>query len=829
MSFMHYLLATSILLVVVSTLPGEISLDEDRQMMQGLVERQLFELAERYSAERIVAPGLTDRHQAELAAELVQAYALHALNAPQQQQSQRWNAALAIAPQFQTQFPEQSATVVVHLQDAIARMMRARQLREQDQLIDAKVVSSEAVQAFLDIQSRLQDLKSEVDELLRDSYQASSPQAAFTSDQLLALSRRSAFLMAEALQQLAHCYPRDSVDRIGPMAEALRQIEPLTTLRPESGILWSALLLEIRCLRDLGKTAQSDAKAQQLLEQMPPAAVALQARAEQIRVAVEENNAERTTHLINLGREIEGQSSPELDFAIFEAYLQFWQSAEAQNDAEGTKRWQNECAAVIQQLDQLHGSYWARKAEQMLTRTASTGDTQNVALLKRTAENYVRKQAWSEALRNYDLAISAAAAKSDLDTEYQLRLTAAAAAVQANQLEEAIQRFREAATRFPAADDSPKYHLTAAYYQSVLARQSTPVKLEPYLKLLQENLQLWPSGPAAEQAAMWTGQVEFSRGNWQQATKAYMLIDPESTQFGLAVDGVRQASLKWFQEDQAKDQLVQQDVQQVIKYLDKIVGAQNADPTWTPGGRLAAETSAQLWLNFMPRGYEAARKRLEFALNSAPEGPTGWRSRLQSLLVIALAGSGQHQQAKTRLLQIQQQNPRDLFEILQSLTLLSQTATVDVKKQMAELELEVVELLKPNLGQFDEVTQLAILSREAEAMSTLGEIAIGLQRYDELIGRFPQKIELLVGKARLLSRSEDQERALQQWRLVSRKATPQSNVWFLAKLEIARCHQKLGNSEEAMNMIRYLATLYPDLGGAEMKSAFVELSRQLSQ
>lgn len=806
------------------------TLDDDRAMIEGLLSRQLFELAELYAAQQIVAEVIGPRHQAEMAAELIRAYTLHAMSARQSERQRWWEAAAAVAPQFEKQFPGQKALPLVQVQDAVSQLSRVRLLRQEGEVLGEADKTAEAQWRIAETLQRLEQLQQTVDEALRQSHQATDGNAALGSDELLALSRRVTLHRAEAWEEQGLCYERDSLDRTNAMAQAVRQVETLTPLRPETGVLWPALLLEIRALRGLSRLDEAAAKVAHLRQRQPPPQMLLAAQAEEIRIALDRDDLKAAAKMIEQPREIDGVISPELDFACFETYLALWKAAEAQDQAEEVKLWQNRAATVVRELDHLHGAYWARRAEQRLTGSASSGGTENLDLIRRTAEGYARQKRWDEAIKNYDLGAQAAAQSNLTEAEYALRLSAAAAAIEAGKVAEGARRFREAAVRFPAAEDAPLRHLTAAYYQSMLARETNPPELEPYIELLKENLQRWPSGEAAQQAAMWLGQIEFSRGNWREATEAYLLVPPESAHFPQAVDGVRQSALKWFQAAEARDELVPQDVQKVIQYFEQIIvsGQMGADQ-WTAPMRLAAETAAQLWLSYTPKGYDNARAVLEVALRSDSDAPQGWRNRLESLRVIALAGLGRLEEAEANLRQASTDSPAHLFEVLQALGQIGNSASPIMRQQIARLELRVVELLRPNLNQLDDITRQAIQIREAEALATSGALEAGIEHYQQLAQAQPTNFEIQQGLARMLSRGTTaafQQQALDRWRWISSKSRAQSPAWYEAKLEIARCHLRLGDPRETVKMIQYLQTLYPDLGGLEFRGQFVELLQQ---
>lgn len=823
---------TLVLLTFANVAWAQSALQDDRKMIQGLLDRQLFGLAERYAAQQVMAENISSSHRAEMAAELVRAYSLHAMNARPSERDRYWSSAAAVLPQFQKQFPDPATSILIEVQTVHSQLAQLRLLRQEGQVFNDDAKLAQAQQLAARVLQLYEGLQEKVDELLRESHSPGN-QLPLTSDQLLALSRKVTLQSAEAAEEQGLSYPADSLDRTNAMIQALQRVEPLTKLRPDTQVKWPSQLLAIRALRYLGRLDQASSTASMLqaMDPAPPISILSAAWAEEIRVTLAKNDLQLAAKLIDKSRGIDGMASAELDYAIFETYLAFWKQAEEKQNTKDIQLWQGRSAAVVRELEQLYGSYWARRAEQKLTGSASTGGTQNVDLLRRTAENYVRQKDWDEAIKNYDLAAQAARASNQPSEEYQLRLAGAAATIEAGNLAEGVKRLRAAAIEFPAEQDAPLRHLTAAYYQSQIARQTDPPQLAPYIALLRENLSRWNEGEPAAQAAMWLAQIEFSRGNWREATEAYLLIPPSSVHFPLAVEGVRQASLKWFQTAEAKEELVPQDVRKVIDYFEQVVlNGQSNGGDWTATMRLASESAAQLWLNYTPSGYDNARAVIEVALRSNPNGPDGWRSRLESLQVIALAGLGKLDQAQAKLRQVQNDSPQQLFDVLQSLGQMGGSASPAIRQQIAEIELTVIAMLRPNLMQLDAATRMVITSREAEALAASGKLEQAIELYTTLAQQLPGDSEIQVGLARMLSRGTtpaQQESALAQWRQVSRKSRTQSPTWYEAKLEIARCHIKLGKPDEAKQVVRYLQTLYPDMGGPEMKARFVELMQRL--
>ncbi|MEX0792672.1 MAG: hypothetical protein WD045_06020, partial [Pirellulaceae bacterium] len=483
----------------------ETAQDEDSRLIEGLLQRRLFKLARRFAATRIVAPERSPQQQAEMAAELVRTYALEASHAPPERREALWLAATKVPVTFAEQFPENRFALLPRVQAAIALLAQGKLARQEGEILADEQLTRTARATLRGTTERLETLQEETDQRLRESHRGDTLRKVpdLNSAQLLSLSRRITLLRAEATENHALCHETDSDDQRSLLLQALKLVEPLVTLPPESPLLWPSLLLEIRSARRLGRIDTAQQRLAALAEREPPFGIQLEAQAEQVRLLLAADKLDDALEIVNKRRSIGGQEGAEMDFASFETFVALWKRAERDKNEPQVDVWQSQASAVVHDLEQLYGSYWARRAELFLTQQALSGTSQNIDLLQRTAEGYVRKREWTEALANYDRAIQAATSASETARTYQLRLAAAAVAVRANEYRAASRRFEEAANLHPAEKDAGQRHLMAAYYESLAAREEPSPNLERYANLLQENLQLWPRGESADQAAMW--------------------------------------------------------------------------------------------------------------------------------------------------------------------------------------------------------------------------------------------------------------------------------------------------------------------------------------
>ena len=95
--------------------------------------------------------------------------------------------------------------------------------------------------------------------------------------------------------------------------------------------------------------------------------------------------------------------------------------------------------------------------------------------------------------------------------------------------------------------------------------------------------------------------------------------------------------------------------------------------------------------------------------------------------------------------------------------------------------------------------------------------------FTSLAKEFPNAEDVQIGFAEALSASNADKDALEQWRKVAQNVKQYSPQWYRAKYEVALLLVKTGQKDKAVEMIRLLKLLRPDLGGAEWSEKFEKL------
>lgn len=794
----------------------------DVRMIAGLRQRQLFELAEKYAAERLVAPDQDPAERSVLAGELIRTFAAHALNSPTPQRNRWWTAAERVPVEYSKQFGGDPRQIIVAAQGALAALAQAEQIRQESELGAAGAETVEQTQAILRRSiAQLEGLLAEAKRLtIAADLQRGTP--GLSAEELTGLSRNLQFELARALENQALTYPPESLDRINSLTQALQTLEPLAKLGEQSPISWPSRLAKIRALRLLQRYAEADAAIQVLAAESPPVDVLLKGKAEQVQLALDAGQLDVAQKLISQGRSLQGATAAELDFAYFLTYVALWQAAANNGDAAAQK-WQAQASAVIRDLEQLYGAYWARRAELVLTQNAQSAGAKDIELLQRTADGYFRRGQLEDALATYDRAAAVAAEEKETEREFRLRQTAAAVLAKLQRYADASKRLRQLANLFPSQTGADETHLTAAYYQSLAMRSDPTLDPKPYVDQLREHLIRWPTGETANTARLWLAQYQLAAGSAGEALATLLPIpanyDKAAETAALAAMAIRQR----FAAASGKGELLPQDVAKAQKFLESYA---LTSPS-AEARRTAAEAMAELLLFYADNGYATAQSMIRVALQGSPEAPADWRNRMQSLLVVALAGGGDEQGAAAALADVSGGEPEKLFQVIAALEQISRNAGGDARAKLARLQLQAIAQLKPRASQLAAAQQAKLQKLEAEALAASGDRTTALAELRRVVQAQPKDVGLQVALAELLADGgtpEERREALNIWRLIgARMSQPQSDRWYQAKYESARLQIALGEKAEAAKLLQYLQTLYPDLGGPQWKPKFTQL------
>ncbi len=822
----------------------------DQQFLAGLRQRGLFQLAETYCTDRLRRDDLTESQRADLVIELSRCLAEWAVSSPPQRRGPLWQRGRQVTRDFAGKYPQNPRLPLVRLQQALGHLARGELARQEAQLAaDQGDLLERAREQLRLAVGELRELADEVRRRLRQQSLPGRVQTdGLTVDQLASLQQNVQYELSRALRNQAQCYATDSPDRANSLNQAVELLSPLARLDPANqpghgSLSWKSRIDLIVSHRLLADYDASRRQLDALLELNPPPSVELRARAERIRLALATDRLADATAMLPKGRQIEGVTSPELDYSWVETYLAAGAAAASNTEAA---QWQAKATDMVERIEQLHGPYWTRRAGMLLARSVrSSPHGGDLATLVRAAESSFRSGQFADALAAYDrarvLAARAdnAASMPTADLAFNLGYIAAGIEHQRQRHDQALVRFRELSKSMSDHPKAPEAHLLAIYHAAQIAKASPQASLDQYMFLLREHLRIWPEGSGADRARRQLGRLREHQRDWQGAIQVYGEISPGNPEYLPTAEAVERCYRAWFAERDAAGKPNRQMAADAADWFESIVvGPQRRMPQgWSPLQRFAVLAAARLRLNYTATGYAPAENLLSEALRTATDAPPKWKSAVRVLLVVSLAGQGRSEEAGKLLAQISAGSAEQLLGMLQGLQRVAATAQPKVRSQLAQLQLRAIELLPGGPAALSPSEKSTLERIHAQALADAGRTEQALQAYEALAKAAPRDGAVQEAYAELLltrtqsagteaARKKAIGAALGKWRELERKSPPRSRRWFLAKYWVAWLHFESGNKSQAAKIITLLKLLHPELGGPEMKLRFDALLKR---
>jgi hypothetical protein len=829
----------------------------DQQFLAGLRERGLFELAETYCLERLQRPDLPEAERADVVIELSRCLAERAVSSPPDQREPLWQRASRVTQDFAQKYPEDPRLPLVRLQQALCHLARGELARQEAQLAaDQGALLDEARTHLRVAVGELRELADAVQRQLREQNRSgqvppsvgpaspfSNRQRALSAEQLTSLQNSIQYELARALRNQAECYASDSPDRANSLTQAVQLLTHLAKLDLADPLSWKSridLIVSQRLLADYNEARrQLDA----LWALKPPPPVQLRAQAERIRLALATGQLAEAISVLSQGREIDGQASPELDYAWLETYLAAGRAAADAHDNAKAHQWQAKATEMVERIEQLHGPYWTRRAGMLLSRYVRTlPDGGDLDMQVRGAESSFRSGRLDDALAAYDRAAALAAKEGKSDRAFELGYVAATIEHQRGRHEQALDRYRRLAMAMPDHPQAAEAHLLAIYHAAQIAKQQRQGALDRYIALLQEHLRTWPTGPSADRVRWQWGRVREHRRDWQGAIRMYQAVSPGDAEYLQVAQHVEACYRAWLAEREAAGQPNQSIAGKAADWFESMVtGPQGRMPErWSPLQQFAVLAAARFRLNYTRAGYRQTYDLLSAALRTASDAPPQWKSAARGLLIVSLAGQGRSREAGQLLPQMSLASAEELLSMLEGLERVASGSRPEVRGELAQLQLNAIKLLPADPHALSQAQRQAVEKIRAQALADAGRTEEALHAYQALAEAYPRDGALQEAYARLLltrvdrastetDRKQSIETALEKWRELEKNSPSQSPRWFLAKYWVARLHFELGNKRQAAKIITLLEVLHPELGGPEMKPQFEELLRRCQQ
>lgn len=806
--------------------------NEDDRFLEGLRQRRLFELAERYCSNRLADAQLPPVTQGDLAVELIRTYALHAANSPPDRREELWKLARGAAAQFQRTSPQHPRGILVRLQDALTLLAQGELTRQEFEAGAADEAAVEvARQALRNAAKLLADLDKELAREIPLRRRGQPKPEDLTADELVSLQHNAIHQLARAYRNQALLYEPKSADQIAGLTQASELLaQPLTVLAPDEPLALQIRLDLAICQRLLGRLDGAKEQLAQVDREGVEPSIRLRARAEAIRIELAAGNLRQAQVLIKEGRTLDGVTSADYDFGLFETLLALWRTAAEAKDEITSKKYQEQTLNLTKFLDETHGPYWSRRADQLLVRSQHGGAGAGMEVLSRTADSLYLKKEYDQAVAAYDQAADQARAADNAEGAFQLAYKAALVQEQREKHGDAAGRFRALAVAQTAHKEAPASHLRGAWNQAKEAAGNADAE-QAYLALLAEQIATWPESESAAQARLWLGKWHAGKREWSAAIKAFAGITRESVHFPAAVAAIGPCWQEHLRALAAAGKKTDEEAERAAAWFEAaIVGSENRLPErWTDTDRMSALEMAKVLLDYRPDKYRQAESILQTALDNGGDAPPAWRTEVQSQLVLAIAGQAERRDDALKMLsQIGEASPEQLLDLLAGLSSIVSRSRQEVRPQIASIQLQAADLLWPQRAQLTKPAVLALARIRAEALASTGKRTEALAVFAALAKDNPNSAAIQEGYAELLLTGDAAsiKQALDQWRRILSRSKPRSELWFNAKYKVAFAQFKLGEKKEAASVLRYTLEVPPGLAGTAWQDKYEALLRE---
>ncbi|MFP6765038.1 MAG: tetratricopeptide repeat protein, partial [Planctomycetaceae bacterium] len=201
------------------------------------------------------------------------------------------------------------------------------------------------------------------------------------------------------------------------------------------------------------------------------------------------------------------------------------------------------------------------------------------------------------------------------------------------------------------------------------------------------------------------------------------------------------------------------------------------------------------------------------------------------LRIVSLAGAGQVTEAAAILSQASNRGPEELLLLLDGLSAATAGQSETVSRELGRLQLDVLHRSGVDVATLPDAQRIPFLLRIGEASELAGRITEAAETYARLLRERPDSDSIRLNLARLRSSLPgrlDQEQATALWQTIESKNKAGSDQWLLARLEVIRCHIRLGETGIAGKLLTVTQLLYRNAGTPDIRRRYMEVEQQLA-
>ncbi len=804
---------------------------DDRLVVRGLIDRQLFDLAESLCHDQLRKQPSGTVGLSDWTIELIKVLAAKASSSDLISRDEQWEQVEQIQIQFARLYSDHPRLILVRLQGALTSLSRAQQIRQ-----EVQIEMREAADALLAVENletvarELQALERHIDSMIPIAPDQPQNDGRLSKHELQNLKINIALQLARSNVDRALLLPSArSFDRLDILRQADSQLESvLRATNPDQPLWWEVQLELAKIKRHQGDlaTARQTLDAIQIAD--PPVELNLLVEEESMRLLIAVGNLEAIQQILR-SIEPDKRRRPGYSVLLVEAALQV---AEGIDDEQQRSYWQQMAMAFAKRIEIQHGAYWTRQANLLLTKSFGSGIAQigDAQILLRVAMDSERKQHWEEAIQAYDKAADAFLQVHQTEQATQIRYRAALILQQQQQHRHAYERFNAVVEDFPDSKTAASANVLAIWNYSRLP-DGQPDRNDRYRQMLDRHLSTWPDHESAAQILLWRAETHALKQDFQDAYNDLMMIFSEQPQTAEAIKLAQQwlePATQAFEEDATAQR---EFVLELSGWLESHISDEpNQMPeSWNAAKQQAAVLLARVNLLFLGESEVWLGTLLRAAL-SQPTGPDEpWRSFAAAWLVVALVSQPDtDEEIASWLTRIAEAEA--WTQLLSGIdAVLNRTSETAVQKMIARRHVLISSSLEQQLERVDDAQKMRWSLAKARSLELGGDYGQAISELEQLALDYPQEVAVHVAYAAALTRSEvkaDWAKALGRWRLIAAKTQPNSVRWFEAKYHVAKLLLKTGQHQEAAQFLEFMERVPPGWTESALKSEFDQLLRE---
>ncbi len=794
---------------------------DDRQLISGLLERRLFDLAESTCQRNLKQQELNSYGHAIWTVDLLRIQSAIAADAAPQQSGQQWETVGRTAKDFADFFPDHPFQLLVKSQYALSILGRAQQ-NQQEILVGMRPAtdSAETLVLLRRAFQLMDEAERSVDQsVLKASDRATDAQMSRTELQNMKTNlayQKSVCNIDRASQNSA----ANELDQADIMRRAIEELDQVTrTTNREQPMWWQAQLQLARARRVQGDLNSAVEILRSLNDDQLPPRLVPQVQLEKFELLLEAGAVEQMNTLVG---EINStvNRTVELDLVLVRAAMFL---ANRSDDSSQQSSLRNQALQLARQIKARHGNYWGQRASLVVSGDLIGENSQPTdgQILLRVAAQAEQDKKWTQAIQAYDQAAESYQKLSDHPNRKRVMYRAALIAQQEQQHADASNRFFAVRKEFPASDEAAQANLAGIWNFS----QTIPEVLQnqQYLELLDEHLQLFSNDETVWRARSWRAVVFESRKQYRNAVYDLLAIDDQATQAAAALERCEKLLDRAIDEntEDQKDFLLT-----VAGSLESRLGdeAGQLPDQWRVDQRMAALILARLNLVRLNSSHNLVARMLSSAAEGAADEP--WSSKANALLVVAYAvNDDKRAELKQALAEVQDVSA---WEVLaDGLNGISKFYRDDkAKSQLADVQILVNESLAKQFDRLDDKQKVRWSMAKALALETAGDRQQAIAELEKLSQSQPREALVQLEFARMLSRSSqdsDWQKGLDRWRVIANRTKKNSASWYEAKFHVAELLLRSGNKQEARQLLEYIKAIPPGWENSSLKTDFDDL------